>query len=553
MPRASRALSVPVIGLGAYLAFLLTRYFYPPHVPRFRVESLFMWFVAAGVAATCLRPSRGLQQEAPGASPGDAASITGPSVQRRTFTAGCYAAIAASFAAIAFLEYGSALWIGLLSDDFVLAGWAAKREWVHLAETGFVRPLVPLFWAALSFVPGPLDVTLHATNVLLHAMNAVLIVALAVRLGMGRFESLVAGLLFLTLPALTEAVVWCSGMQDVLMTTLSLSAILAATAVGLASERPRVARGRARALSEPARTGVCVLLAVGLAALALGVKETAVVIPALAGAAVWAVPPGLKRGIPLRTLAGMTLVALLYAIYRVASRVPATYGQGVSRYLAKQLIVEPFATLGEPWSAVWMQAHPFAALVRAFVIVGLLIAGFVSWRRGDAAFRRATALAAWVFLAVLPVLSLFHVSPTLEGSRYVYLPAVGFAMLLASLMGATARTASRNSAPVLIGALFLVFVAPTVRPLGAEIGRWNEAARLRDAILGQVAEDADLARCRSFTAAALVDNVEGAYVFRNGLDEALGARRGAGSTGREPTDRCRVSWQGDRVVVTTVR
>jgi hypothetical protein len=248
----------------------------------------------------------------------------------------------------------------------------------------------------------------------------------------------------------------------------------------------------------------------------------------------------------------MMLGALLYAIYRVASNVPSTYGQGVSRYLAKQLIVEPFATLAEPWSAVWIQAHPFAALIRALVIVGLLIAGFLSWRRDDAACRRAAALAAWVVLAVLPVLSLLHVSPTLEGSRYVYLPAVGFAMLLASLMAALARTASPDSAPVLIGALFLVFAAPSVRPLGAEIGRWHDAARLRDAILGQVARDADFARCRSFTAEALVDNVDGAYVFRNGLEQALGARRGGGSTGREPTNRCQVSWLGDRIVVTAV-
>src|SRR6202040_2871231 len=155
--------------------------------------------------------------------------------------------------------------------------------------------------------------------------------------------------------------------------------------------------------------------------------------------------------------------------------------QGVSRYLAKQLIVEPFATLAEPWSAVWIQAHPFAALIRALVIVGLLIAGF----------RRASALAAWVVLAVLPVLSLFHVSPTLEGSRYVYLPAVGFAMLLASLMGALARTTPGRSAPALIGVLFLVFAVPSVGALGAEIGRWNDAARLRDAILAQVAGNAD--------------------------------------------------------------
>jgi hypothetical protein len=550
MTRASRTLSVPAIVLGGYLAFLLTRYFYPPRIPRFQVESLFMWVVAAGVMAICLRASPGRGEEP---------------APRAPFTALRYAAVAASFAAIAFIEYGGALRVGLLSDDFVLADWAARREWVHLAETGFVRPVVPLFWAALSFVPGPLDLTLHATNVLLHALNAVLIVALAVRLGMGRFASLVAGLLFLTSPALSEAVVWCSGMQDVLMTTLGLSAVLAATAVGMPSERPRAATGGER-VPELAWTGVRVLLAVTSAALALGVKETAIVVPVLAGVASWAAPPGLQRGITRLTLAAMTLIAIVYGIYRVAgvyrvdSHVPSSYGQGMSRYLAKQLIVEPFATLAEPWSAVWMRTHPFPSLVRALVIVGLLGAGFLSWRRGEAAFSRATALAAWVLLAVLPVFSLFHVSPTLEGSRYVYLPAAGFAMLLASLMGALARTTPGRSAPALIGVLFLVFAVPSVRALGAEIGRWNDAARLRDAILAQVAGNADLAGCRSFTASALADNVEGAYVFRNGFVQALAARRGGAPTGRPaeperatvkaPTEHCRLSWLGDRAIVT---
>jgi hypothetical protein len=534
MTRASRTLSALAIVLGGYLAFLLTRYFYPPHVPRYQVESLFMWFVAAGVVATCLRPSASRDQEPP---------------DEPRLTVLQYAAIAASFASIAFLEYGSALRVGFLADDFVLADWAARRQWMPLAETGFVRPVVLLVWAALSFVPGPLDLILHATNILLHALNAGLIVALGVRLGMGRFKSLVAALLFLTSPALTEAVVWCSGMQDVLMTTLGLSAILAATGVGIGLQ---TFPGGVRVVLEPARTGVRVLLAVTSVALALGVKETAVVIPVLAGVVAWAAPPGLKRGTARWTLAVMMLVAILYAVYRLSFHIPSTYGQGVGRYFAKQLIVGPFATLAEPWSSRWMEAHPFASLARALVIVGLLVAGFLSWRRGEAAFRCAAALAAWVLLGVLPVFSLFYVSPTLEGSRYVYLPASAFAMLLALLMGALVRTTLRTLAPALIGVLFLVFAVPSVMALVAENARWNDAGRLRDAILGQVVENGDLASCRSFTVAALADSVDGAYVFRNGLDQALAARRAGESTGRAPTERCLLTWVGGRAVVTAV-
>jgi hypothetical protein len=109
----------------------------------------------------------------------------------------------------------------------------------------------------------------------------------------------------------------------------------------------------------------------------------------------------------------------------------------------------------------------------------------------------------------------------------------------------------RHAGPALVGVLFVVFAAPSVKALGAEIGRWNDAARLRDAILGQVAGNAGLSRCRSFSTVALADNVEGAYVFRNGLDLALAARRGGAPTVGTPTDRCQISWMAERVVLVT--
>jgi hypothetical protein len=272
-----------------------------------------------------------------------------------------------------------------------------------------------------------------------------------------------------------------------------------------------------------------------------------VVIPALAWAMAWASPAGLKPGAQRATLTAMTAIALLYATYRAMAGVSATYGGGLSRYLAKQLIVEPFATLGAPWSAAWVQAHPATALVRSLLILTLIAVVCWLWRRPGAAFRRALVLAGWVLLAVLPVLSLFHVSATLEGSRYLYLPSAGFSMLLTVLIGELSRRVAGGYAPGLVAVLFVVLALPSVTAIRSEVARWSEAARLRNLILDSYIEVMSSARCRSFVVEGLVDNVDGAYVLRNGFSQAV-ATRASSYLDRGDSYRCVVNWT-DHIVI----
>jgi len=236
-----------------------------------------------------------------------------------------------AFVAIAFVYYWPALTIGFLSDDFVLAEWASRREWIHVSATGFVRPIVPFIWYILSALPGSLAQNVHIVNVVLHALNATLVAALATRLGARRIEAAAAGLIFLTFPALSEAVVWASGMQDVLMATFVLASILAVLEVD-------VSAGAAVA-------------AVGGTVVAILTKETAIVLPALAWLIAWVSPSGIGRGSRRLTIVAMTVVAIVYAVVRAFVGLPSGYGSGVSRYFAKQLIVDPFSSLGAPWSA----------------------------------------------------------------------------------------------------------------------------------------------------------------------------------------------------------
>jgi hypothetical protein len=511
--RASEALSWLLLALAAYLIVLLARYFYGSDLPRFRVETIFMWFAGVGAIAVFLRkpaPDRLGQFDA-----------------RASWLSAAWAwpALWAIFAVMALAVHGSALRIGFLSDDFVLADWALRRDWVH-TETGFFRPVVPMVWALLSFLPFPLELTLHAANVLLHAVNALLIVSLGRSLGLSRGVAVGAGLLFLTFPAMTEAIVWTSGIQDVLMTSLVLASVVA-----LAGVDDRSSLGP---------------LAVAAGIVALGVKETAIAAPVL-GWLVWASLDG-DRPRARRTLVIMTGAAVAYAGFRVLAGMPSAYATGIDRYFVKQLLVEPFATLGEPWSTQWMHAHPAIALARGTLLVLLAAAGFWTWSRRDREFRRAAMLAAWVLVGMLPVFSYFHVSAALEGSRYLYLPAAGFSILLAGLIGDAARRLVPRHSAAMAAVTLAALAITSVIALRAETARWSDAARLRDTILASfpLAEP-----CSTFVTEGAVDNLDGAYVLRNGLREAL-EKRGLVVPATEDGTRCKVGWT-DRLVIEIAR
>ena len=497
---------------AAYLVFLLTYYFYPPHGPRFRIESFFMWFAAAGAAAVCLRP---------------ASAADGSDDRDQPIDSTRFLVIFVCFVAVAFVEYWPALRVGLLSDDFVLADWAAKRQWIHVSSTGFVRPIVPFVWAMLSILPGQLATSVHALNLLLHALNALLLVVLAVRLGARRVEAIVGGVIFLMFPALTEALVWASGMQDVLMTTFALAAILAV-------------------LDADFSAGAAVAAAGGTL-VAILTKETAIAVPVLAWLVAWASPLGLGSGRRRIALVAMTAVAIVYALVRLALGMPSGYGAGVSRYFAKQLIVDPFASLGAPWSATWIESHPFSSLVRALLIVGLLGVAFALWRRG-AAVKRAAVFAAWVLVGVLPVFSLFHVSGTLEGSRYLYLPAAGFSLFLAALARNAANLAGERMLTPTVATAAALLVVPAVTAAPSELARWTDAARLRDNILMSYVRVMPSASCGSVVTEGDADTINGAYVLRNGFLQALADLGAEVDPSGPSTPRCRVSWTEHLVV-----
>jgi hypothetical protein len=153
----------------------------------------------------------------------------------------------------------------------------------------------------------------------------------------------------------------------------------------------------------------------------------------------------------------------------------------------------------------------------------LLFAGIVRHRTPDSGVDRGGRHAAvvsmgigWVILTAMPLLLPFYVSPTLEGSRYLYLPCVGFALGLSAAF-CEPGAAWRNSIAMIAswGAVFY-----GIR-LHEERGVWQDAARTRDALLLDARAQAQEQRCRTVTVQGAPDTVRGVFVFRKGLGRAL--------------------------------
>src|SRR4029077_20848654 len=128
--------------------------------------------------------------------------------------------------AAALALYSSSLFLGLLSDDFVLA--ARARAWqLGPIHSDLFRPAPLLVWAILLTAGGG-PTALHLFNVLVHGTVAFLTTRLTGGWRLSPLLAIAAGSGVLTFPASVEAVMWCAGVFDLTTTLFCVAAVLAA-------------------------------------------------------------------------------------------------------------------------------------------------------------------------------------------------------------------------------------------------------------------------------------------------------------------------------------
>ena len=313
-----------------------------------------------------------------------------------------------------FFIYWNALSAYYLDDDFqwLVTRWVFQpSDLVNISgQSHFYRPVIELYFWTASPLFGGSPVAFHLASILLHIANCGLVYLLASNLGLRRRYAWVAALLFAVQPGYVGAVAWVGAIAEPIGAFFGCASILAF----IRYRRMRDLPGRS-ARSSHAREGWWIVISVVLFALSLLTHESSVVFLPLLVLADWTIGAwrwkwgelarvyGAFIAVTLAYLAvDLTINARHYIVVEGEYRIGWHMVNSVLSYIASLYVGE----------RTWL-AHALVGIVLAWILI-----------RGNPRARYAVA---WMVIAILPF------APFEFGnvSRYLYLPAIGFAMLMA--------------------------------------------------------------------------------------------------------------------------
>lgn len=373
-------------------------------------------------------------------------------------------------------------------------GLLAVPYWDGEVRDRIYRPLTTLSFAVDWKTGGGSPVTFHLTNVLLHAVVCLLVLALASRWLAGP-AALVAALWFAVHPVHVEAVAGVVGRSELLAAAGYLVALLAWLSEGDAA---RTSPGGGR------RASLAILVLAG-AAVGYGGKEHALTLPATLLLAGWwrARSRGERFGPAFRRQAVTWCAVLVLALGYLAARsavVGTALGGGNTAAGLGDLGAVGRAMVMAPATLVWVRLLlwpvrlsadyspdafvPSAALTLAHVAAAALLvgAGLTAWSLR----RRAPAVMAgmaWFVVTASVAANIVVPTGVLLAERVLYLPSVGAALVAGAVWGllaewATGRGASRALWPATALALALLAARTMTRnPV------WRDADRFYAALV----------------------------------------------------------------------
>lgn len=308
-------------------------------------------------------------------------------------------------------------------ENDLIKGWSASNLAGVASET-VTRNYAPL--TIFSFL---IDHTLwglnpcgyHATNVLLHLINGVLVMLLVRQLSGSNFVGWTTAALFLVHPVQIETVAWISSRKGLLSATFILSALLV----------------RLKPNEEDARDGLYIALLIG----ALLSKALAVVVPAIVLCYdVWVYRRKLSDAFARQIIPGFLCVILL--LKTMASQTSVMGGLRGHMDLNLFQILAVDATI--LWRYLGMLFWPADLCVLydpptsginglvAMAVAGWAAVGFLVWKTQKSVPTVLWATVAFILL-LMPVLNFYKIT-TLMNDRYLYLPCIiVFAITAATL------------------------------------------------------------------------------------------------------------------------
>jgi hypothetical protein len=377
----------------------------------------------------------------------------------------------------AFVAYRSALFAYFYDDDFQWLVSSLSFTPVRLVDIlspiHFYRPVIDLYFAVATPLFGASPTLFHAANIVLHAVNALLLLALARRLSGSGAYGFLAALFFVVQPAPVDTIAWISALAEAIGAAFGCLAILA--------------------FLQFRRSGALAWYALSLVSflLTLLTHESSVVFFPLIGLADWASNAPRSSAAPTWTWRSafgpyiphaIMLVGYLAIDLFINSRnylvSEGHYSVGLHVLInVRDYLVALYAGKGN--------AVNYLFLLLVFIAVVL------------SRSRRAWLATAWIFIALVPFV--FFTWGT--SFRYLYLPAMGFSMLMADgvlyfdrLLASRVPNAVRATVVVLVATVaagrFTIFAAKNVRNFAEHTEAYRRyVAVFRETRMGPVEHD----------------------------------------------------------------
>jgi hypothetical protein len=321
-----------------------------------------------------------------------------------------------------------------LGDDYLFRAFAQleANPWVafvadkHGGE--YYRPLPMVVWWLLERVGGGQAWVFAVFAFFEHATCAVLLTAMARKLGGSRFAAALAGLLFFVAPGEREAAMWFSASTDLLGTAAGLAAVIC-----FLSTRRAV---RATSVAFSAAAFLC--------------KETLAILPGLLLAAYWLAHSSYLSGLSgLSGSSGSSQLSDNGWRKLGLRRVLPHLGVLAIVLAMRTLVLRGLGGAGDAAAPWWGRGMQLAAGLVHSVTAYAPLPEWVAWlvglsvllwatRMGKAERRRTIFAWLWVFVALVPL----PAAGWVVGARYFYLPAVGLCLLVATALERTSRLAA---------------------------------------------------------------------------------------------------------------
>lgn len=419
----------------------------------------------------------------------------------------------------ALLAYAGTLSSYFLSDDFEFLKLFHKSQSLsrdaligYFKNFGLLRPLSLLTLEMDYRIWGLNSFGYHLSSLLFHVGSAWLVFLFLWHLTRDRYISSLAGLLFSVYPLHLEAVAWISGRFDVTCTFFYLLSLVLFLYFR--------------------RSDNLVLMWLSLLSFlgALLCKEMAMTLPALIFAVDFIFDGG-RDGRWREALKRSLIYALFLAGY-VILRILLLGGISGSSYAAnalaffkgnvitglKHFLSRPFGPLFVPLNKT---ATASAGLLETGILIALSLLILSVLLRPRLPFKMCLFGLLFIFVTAIPTLKILYITDTLQGSRFLYLPSAGACLILAVLVKADsfskrkAVEALRFLLPSAVIILFLLMHRVNSQP-------WKQAGAASKTMVEQALRPIrSLPPPQQVFVLYLPDNIQGAYIFRNGFSAAL--------------------------------